>query len=229
MHELFTKEMRFLGTLQFSLCVFALCLGGCRTKPKIDLNYQPKGPTVTEKRRTDTNLGTGLSASQTGVGGDAYQNEAWNSSWKDSIDFTPIQTESEDWELKTATPVTSIDSHMAKVEDQRWGPIYFAFNQSFIGETERVKLETLADYLLQNTHYDVIIEGHCDERGSEEYNRALGEKRAIAVRDYLARIGVNDARMQTISYGEERLADFGHTEEAHSRNRRVEFIIGHLK
>lgn len=118
------------------------------------------------------------------------------------------------------------DQDFEELPDRRWGPIYFAFNQSFIGETERAKLEKLADYLVQNQEFQVIVEGHCDEQGSEEFNRVLGEKRALAVRDYLSSLNVDAKRIQTISYGEERPASPGRTEEAYARNRRAELIIG---
>jgi peptidoglycan-associated lipoprotein len=110
--------------------------------------------------------------------------------------------------------------------ERRWeGVVYFAYDQSFIGEAERPKLETLADYLQRHEQLRLIVEGHCDERGSEEYNRGLGERRALAVRDYLNQLGVATGRVETISYGEEKLADPGETEAAHARNRRAEFVI----
>jgi peptidoglycan-associated lipoprotein len=68
-----------------------------------------------------------------------------------------------------------------------------------------------------------MIEGHCDERGTVEYNLALGDKRAKAAKDYLISLGVNPAQISTISYGKERPFDSGHSEEAWARNRRAEF------
>ena len=70
----------------------------------------------------------------------------------------------------------------------------------------------------------ILVEGHCDERGTEEYNLALGERRANSAKKYLEGLGVNAARISTISYGEERPLDPGHTEEARSKNRRDEFV-----
>ncbi len=71
---------------------------------------------------------------------------------------------------------------------------------------------------------DIRIEGHCDERGSDEYNLALGERRAQAAMNYLATLGVPASRMSTISYGEEKPLDPGHNEEAWAKNRRAEFV-----
>ena len=111
-------------------------------------------------------------------------------------------------------------------EGDRWETVvYFAYNKSFIGAAEVPKLEKLADYMKSNAGTKVVIEGHCDERGSEEYNRALGERRAIAIRDYLENLGIGAARVQTISYGEERLAAKGTNEADHALNRRGEFVI----
>jgi len=102
--------------------------------------------------------------------------------------------------------------------------VYFAYDQSTIGTTEQAKLEQVANYLLKNKDSNLIIEGNCDERGSIEYNRGLGERRALAVRAYLTKLGVADARTQTISYGSERPAVQGHDEAAWAKNRRADLI-----
>jgi len=102
--------------------------------------------------------------------------------------------------------------------------VYFAYDQSTIGTTEQAKLEQAANYLLKNNDSNLIIEGNCDERGSIEYNRGLGERRALAVKDYLTKLGVADTRTQTISYGSERPADQGHDEAAWAKNRRADLI-----
>jgi peptidoglycan-associated lipoprotein len=72
---------------------------------------------------------------------------------------------------------------------------------------------------------DVLIEGHCDERGTVEYNLALGERRARSARDYMVSLGVSADRIQIISYGKERPVDFGHNEAAWAKNRRAEFSV----
>lgn len=113
--------------------------------------------------------------------------------------------------------------------ERRWEGVvvYFAYDRSTIGVSEQHKVETLAKHLLANPNYYVVIEGHCDVRGSDEYNRALGERRALAVHDYLITLGVAPTRIRTLSYGEERPAvPNATTEEQHARNRRAEFIIG---
>lgn len=112
---------------------------------------------------------------------------------------------------------------------ERWAQVkvYFAYDSAVIGPAERPKLETLAATLKEYPNYSVIIEGHCDQRGSDEYNRALGETRALVVRDYLMSLGIDGGRLETVSYGEERPAVPNATTEAeYSKNRRVEFVIG---
>ena len=103
--------------------------------------------------------------------------------------------------------------------------VYFAYDRSVVGSSERHKLDQVAKYLRENKIFGLIIEGHCDKKGSAEYNRALGERRAIAVRDYLKNSGVDENRIKTISYGEDRLAEKGETEIAHARNRRAVLIL----
>lgn len=105
--------------------------------------------------------------------------------------------------------------------------VYFAFDSSAVGDAEKPKLEWLANYLKQNDAEVVRVEGNCDERGSDEYNRGLGERRALAVREYLVNLGVADARIDSISYGEEKPAvQNAKTESEHAKNRRAEFVVG---
>jgi peptidoglycan-associated lipoprotein len=104
-------------------------------------------------------------------------------------------------------------------------PIHFEFNKYRILPEARVILEDIAELLKENPKWRVLIEGHCDERGTNEYNLTLGEQRAQAARRYLGSLGVADSRFQTISYGEERPVDPRHNEEAWAKNRRAEFRV----
>jgi peptidoglycan-associated lipoprotein len=106
--------------------------------------------------------------------------------------------------------------------------VYFDFDRAVIRESERAKMQQIADYLMANPSHGVLVAGHCDERGTAEYNRALGQRRADAAREYLARLGVNADRIATISYGKDRPAVTGHNEQAWSLNRRAEFGVGPL-
>ncbi len=105
-------------------------------------------------------------------------------------------------------------------------PVYFAYDSAVIRAEEKNKLKMLAGFLESNPNLFLIIEGHCDERGSEEYNRALSERRALAVKDFIESSASSvSARINTIGYGEEKPADTGSDNTAHARNRRAEFII----
>jgi len=101
--------------------------------------------------------------------------------------------------------------------------VYFALDSWALDDATRATLDANARILRDNTAITVRVEGHCDERGTVEYNMSLGQKRADAVRDYLVGAGVAQNRVSTISYGKERPAVEGHDESAWSKNRRAEF------
>jgi peptidoglycan-associated lipoprotein len=103
--------------------------------------------------------------------------------------------------------------------------VRFAFDSAQVDDTERAKVEAVAEYAKANASTLVSLEGHCDERGSAEYNVSLGERRALAVRSYLMNLGIDGARIQTKSFGSESPKDPGHDENAWSVNRRVEFVL----
>jgi peptidoglycan-associated lipoprotein len=103
--------------------------------------------------------------------------------------------------------------------------VYFDFDRSSVRAGERSKIEAVASHLNSNPSHRVKVEGHCDERGTEGYNLALGERRALSVREYLINLGISPDRVYTISWGESRPADPGRTEAAYQRNRRGEFIL----
>jgi peptidoglycan-associated lipoprotein len=106
-----------------------------------------------------------------------------------------------------------------------FAPVHFAYDSSQVNPEEAGKIEAVATYLKKHKNGGVIIEGHCDERGSREYNQALGERRALAVRDYLVSLGVDPAKIQTRSMGEEVPANPAHNEAAYRQNRRGVFVI----
>ncbi|MDP6528733.1 MAG: OmpA family protein [Gemmatimonadota bacterium] len=104
-------------------------------------------------------------------------------------------------------------------------PILFDFNKYAITAAARPMLEEIAVLLRENAAWSVLVEGHCDERGTDEYNLALGEQRAQSAVRYLSELGVGKERFQTLSYGEERPAAPGHDEESWALNRRAEFRV----
>ena len=103
--------------------------------------------------------------------------------------------------------------------------VLFDFDSSVIKSSEKPKVAAVADYLKSNSAAAVRVEGNCDERGTEEYNRSLGERRALAVREELARLGIDATRVDTISYGKDKPAVQGHDESAWRQNRRDDFIV----
>jgi peptidoglycan-associated lipoprotein len=103
--------------------------------------------------------------------------------------------------------------------------IYFDFDSYVLRQDARDALDKNFQWMKNNAAEKVRLEGHCDERGSDEYNLALGEKRARAAQNYLSTLGVSADRLSVISYGKEKPADPGHNEDAWAKNRRVEFVI----
>lgn len=101
--------------------------------------------------------------------------------------------------------------------------IYFDFDQFTLSDEARATLTQNAEYLKANSGLKVVIEGHCDERGSDEYNLALGESRALAAKNYLVSLGIPAQRLSVISYGEEKPLDTRKSENAWATNRRAEF------
>ena len=109
--------------------------------------------------------------------------------------------------------------------DVNFEAVYFGFDSTAVPQGELGKIDAVAQHLTSRPERVVVVEGNCDERGSNEYNMTLGENRAIIVRNYLVQNGIAESRIQTRSYGEEKPAVDGHDESAWSRNRRGEFAI----
>lgn len=109
------------------------------------------------------------------------------------------------------------------VTDFKGENVLFDYDSFQIKPSEIAKIEKVAEYLKTNSRTRLVVEGHCDERGSREYNLALGEQRAGAVRAHLVGVGITPERIQTKSYGKEKPANQGHDEKAWNENRRVEF------
>ncbi len=128
---------------------------------------------------------------------------------------------------ETVTPATTEQPATPPEELAREAlkTVYFAFDDYTLNSDSQATLNAVADYLKGNQAVVIQVEGHCDERGSIEYNLALGERRAQSVKNYLVQLGVDAARLPTISYGEEKPVDQGHDESAWSKNRRAEFVV----
>lgn len=103
--------------------------------------------------------------------------------------------------------------------------VYFAFDSAVLDYQAQELLKQKAAWLRANPDANVVIEGHCDERGTNAYNLALGERRAESARAFLTNLGLSASRLTTISYGEEKPVDMGKNEEAWAKNRRAAFVL----
>ena len=104
-------------------------------------------------------------------------------------------------------------------------PVYFDFDSSDIRNDQVPRVEANADFLKENSDAVIRVEGNTDPRGTNEYNMALGERRALSAKKYLVNLGISDSRLSTISFGEERLLMHGHDELSWAQNRRADFVI----
>ena len=127
-----------------------------------------------------------------------------------------------------ASSSTSADSGMQTPDEMLakvGSTVYFGYDQSTLTAEAQATLDRQAAFLKANPTIRIVIEGHCDERGTREYNLALGDRRAVAVRDYLLAKGLNAARVRTVSYGKERPAVSGSNEESWAKNRRAATVL----
>jgi len=117
------------------------------------------------------------------------------------------------------------DTVYVDIVTREFADIHFEYDQYRVLDSDTITLEAIAGWLFENPDAQVLIEGHCDERGTNEYNMALGEQRALAARRYLVGLGIDSGRLTTISYGEERPIALGNTEDEWSQNRRAHFAV----
>ena len=132
----------------------------------------------------------------------------------------PADLEEEELEAQARRALKAQAEQEGALED-----VNFEFNAYTLSAQVQQKLQRTAQWLEDNATVSVQIEGHCDDRGSTEYNLALGERRSVAVENYLVSLGIGSDRMDTISYGEERSVDQGNNEKAWAKNRRAHFEI----
>ncbi|MBD3271721.1 MAG: peptidoglycan-associated lipoprotein Pal [Elusimicrobia bacterium] len=134
---------------------------------------------------------------------------------KPAVEVEPEQLTTEEPDIRTGE----------WMEESNLATVYFDYDKAVLRSDAKTALKENAEYLKENADLEVLVEGHCDERGTIEYNMALGQRRAAAVRDYLSKLGISKGRISTISYGEEKPVDYGHTEAAWAKNRRAEFKV----
>ncbi len=122
-------------------------------------------------------------------------------------------------------PLESWQNPGRRISEVSFRDVMFGFDSSQISRSERHKIEEAALYLNRHSRCRIVLEGHCDERGSREYNMSLGERRALATRSYLIGLNIKSSRIMTKSFGEEKPVDLRHSEDAWRANRRVEFAV----
>ena len=193
-------KTKLLYSLAFALAV-TLAATGCRHKPGY-LTKLPAG--ATPRPTTDynpTTLPPGLPIDNTG----------------DNAHGIPMANPEDMYGMVPDRAALAADT------------IHFAFDSAVIRDSERANLQAVASALASDSRTKLLIEGNCDERGTEEYNRSLGERRALAAREALAKLGVDPMRIFTRSYGKDKPADPGHDEAAWQKNRRDDFVLLHPK
>ena len=206
--------MKSTAILNLLILSFILAFGGtaCKKKPVGITNIpgmKPGAIVAKSSNEIDPGLGrplpTGDSANTTGT---------------TTTGFTP-----------TGDPIPHGDDR-AGIEGRRQNPemfaadtVYFDFDSSTVKSSQKSKLESVASGFKSLAAGDLLIEGHCDERGTEGYNLSLGDRRANALREYLVNLGLSADRVHTVSFGEAKPADPGQGEAAWSKNRRGEFIF----
>jgi len=144
----------------------------------------------------------------------------------------PAITQPSDFVTETAPRVTSEELSTNIEEANRQAQLrgfikdaFFGYDEAALGADAQSALTDSANWLKKNSQYNLLVEGHCDERGTEQYNLALGDRRANIVKQFLVTLGVDAGRIRTVSYGEERPFDPGHDEAAWAKNRRAHLVL----
>lgn len=178
----------------------ALAASGCKKQTGPAFNPEPVQPATAEG-------GAGAGAGTQAVGAEGFKDN---------------QLDAADAGTGGAQEIAPGDLTPQQVE-AALRPVYFLYDSDELSGDALAALTSNAQFLKQHARLKVLIEGHCDERGTVEYNLALGARRARNVKQHLVRLGVDGGQLDTISYGKERPAVEGHDESAWSRNRRAEF------
>ena len=188
------------------LAAGALLLTACETASEIDA-------AATGAAGSSASESSAASSSTSSSSGSGSDSSSGSSSSSSSSTSTSDSTSGSDSSL---TYDTNPQTALIKVGDR----VHFDYDSAELDDDSRATLDRQVEFLNQNPSIMISIEGHCDERGTREYNLALGEKRASSVKDYLIASGVNSARISTVSYGKERPQVLGSNSAAWKMNRR---------
>ena len=212
--------MKYSSVFALTLCgALAFALVGCKYDNPESVDGTNIGVAEVPTAGNEQNLtGTGLDV--------ATDPNAGATMTAAAHDPNAVDPNADTASLEQATNVPfDQDPNYARCTDVDFAPVYFGFDASAIVSGELDKIEAVAQHLQQNPNRVVIVEGNCDERGSNEYNLSLGQQRAEAVQKYLMQLEIAPGRIQTKSYGEEKPAVSGSGEAVWSKNRRGEFAV----
>jgi peptidoglycan-associated lipoprotein len=189
----------FIYSLAFVLAV-TLAATGCKHKP-VNITPMPVGPTPPPTEQLPPTIPPGPAINNNG----------------DNVNGIPLPNPDE---------INGMVPDRAALAAYT---VHFAYDSSVIRKSEQASLQSVAQALAADPSTKLLVEGNCDERGTEEYNRALGERRALAAREALAKLGVDPMRVFTRSYGKDKPVDPGHDDAAWAKNRRDDFVLLHPK
>lgn len=189
------RSATFIGIIMLIFCVSLLSITGCAKKAV----SRDEGLVTGEKKAAPAQV-------------------------KPEPAVTPSQQESRELALRRDADAAA-EAERERAQKIGFEDIHFAYDKAVIEPAAREILKKLTAWLFKNKNYALVIEGHCDERGTVEYNLALGQRRADAAMKYLVDLGVKRADIATISYGKERPLDPGQNEEAWAKNRRANFTV----
>jgi peptidoglycan-associated lipoprotein len=189
-------------------------------QPTVVDNPQPIKPTELPPGKTGTGPGTGAGTGGT-LGNDPTAGRNLNDPGTGANPTgNPIDPKDASQVISRFDPNLPEHPEILKAET-----VYYDLDRSTVKASERPKLDRVATYMKNNTTALLRVEGNCDERGTEDYNRSLGERRALSAREYLVNAGVAPDRITTVTYGEDKPAETGHDEAAWGKNRRADFVV----
>ncbi len=202
--------------LAATLCLSLLALAGCG--PKQVSPYTPTGNNMPEGSALDGGMGNITEEMGAGSG----QDGGLGAGGSEGLDATGGSGSNLSFAGDNQSDAYKREHGRSSPEMR---PIYFEFDQSSIRSDQIPSMEHNGSYLKSNPTRSVLVEGNTDDRGTNEYNLALGERRAVAARNYLVEFGIEESRIRTVSYGEERPLFTGQSEDEFAHNRRDDFIL----
>lgn len=202
--------------LAATLCLSLLALAGCG--PKQVSPYTPTGNNMPEGSALDGGMGNITEEMGAGSG----QDGGLGAGGSEGLDATGGSGSNLSFAGDNQSDAYKREHGRSSPEMR---PIYFDFDQSSIRSDQIPSMEHNGSYLKSNPTRSVLVEGNTDDRGTNEYNLALGERRAVAARNYLVEFGIEESRIRTVSYGEERPLFTGQSEDEFAHNRRDDFIL----